>query len=65
MYSIEKFYDHYVIKENNDILFHYDSELEAEKELENIFKEKGISNKDIVKHDLNKKDKNYVLGIAF
>ena len=36
MYSIERYYDHYVITLNGDVLFHVDSLLEAEKELEKL-----------------------------
>lgn len=36
MYSIDKYYDHYVIKQDGDVLFHVDSLLEAEKELEKL-----------------------------
>lgn len=36
MYFIDKYYDHYVIKQNDKILFHVDTLLEAETELEKI-----------------------------
>lgn len=36
MYSIDKYYDHYVIKEDGNVLFHVDSLPEAEKELEKL-----------------------------
>ena len=36
MYGIERYYDHYVITRNGDVLFHVDSLLEAEKELEKL-----------------------------
>lgn len=42
MYSIDKYYDHYVIKEGGNVLFHVDSLLEAEKELEKL--NSGIQN---------------------
>ena len=33
MYTYEPFYDHYVIKKDNEILYHIDSESEAKKEI--------------------------------
>ena len=36
MYSIDRYYDHYVITRNGDVLFHVDTLLEAEKELEKL-----------------------------
>jgi DNA polymerase III alpha subunit len=36
MYSIDKYYDHYVIKQDGDVLFHVDSLPEAEMELEKL-----------------------------
>lgn len=38
MYGIERYYDHYVIvrKEDNSIVFHYDSFVEAERELKEL-----------------------------
>ena len=36
MYGIERYYDHYVITRNGDVLFHVDTLLEAERELEKL-----------------------------
>lgn len=36
MYGIERYYDHYVITRNGEVLFHVDSLLEAERELEKL-----------------------------
>ena len=33
MYSIERYYDHFVIIENGNVLVHCDTEVEAEREL--------------------------------
>ena len=51
MYGIERYYDHYVIKQNDNVLFHVDTLLEAETELEKIV---GKEEKDIKqKHNSN------------
>lgn len=47
MYSIEKYYDHYVIQEDGNILSHYDTRLEAENNLDEILY--NTSNNDKVK----------------
>ena len=50
MYGIERYYDHYVITRNGDVLFHVDSLLEAERELEKLNgKEKTEIEQNIVK----------------
>lgn len=36
MYSIDRYYDHYVVKQDDKVLFHVDTLLEAEAELEKI-----------------------------
>lgn len=46
MYKIETFYDHYVIKEDDNVLFHYDTEAEAKKELKLIKQLRGIVDED-------------------
>ena len=50
MYSIDKYYDHYVIKQDGDVLFHVDSLLEAEKELEKL---KGKEKVEETKNNIN------------
>ena len=57
MYSYEKFYDHFVIKENDNILCHVDTEAEANK---TIFELKS-ENIDFSKEDLKNVGKNYVV----
>ena len=56
MYNIEKYYDHFVIKQDDKILFHVDTLLEAETELEKIV---GKAEKDIVERygELDRYDK--------
>lgn len=51
MYSIDKYYDHYVIKreEDNSIVFHYDNYAEAEKELKEL--NGKDENQTVVKND--------------
>ena len=57
MYSIDRYYDHYVIKYNGEVLFHVDTLLEAEMELEKI---NGKEDKDIEqKHHNSKRYNNY------
>lgn len=45
MYSIDRYYDHYVIKQDDKVLFHVDTLLEAETELEKIIgkEEKNVN----------------------
>ena len=52
MYKIDKYYDHYVIKENDKILCHIDNILEAEKELNEI------NNKFKISSNVNNKTNN-------
>ena len=46
MYTYEPFYDHYVIKKDNEILYHIDSESEAKKEIF-LSSSENIDNKNI------------------
>ena len=57
MYGIEKYYDHYVVMMNGDILFHVDSLVEAEYELKKIIGEEQSK----IKHNIsmNKRYNNY------
>ena len=57
MYSVKKYYDHYVIvrNEDNSIVFHYDNFIEAEKEL------KELNGEDKVKVSVNNNNKNYTV----
>ena len=56
MYSIDKYYDHYVIKQDGKILFHVDSLPEAEAELEKII---GKEEKDLTQKHNSKRYNNY------
>ena len=56
MYSIDKYYDHYVIKQDGDVLFHVDSLPEAEAELEKIV---GKEEKDVKQKHNGKRYNNY------
>ena len=50
MYGIERYYDHYVITRNGDVLFHVDSLVEAERELEKLNgKEKTDVEQNVIK----------------
>lgn len=57
MYSYEKFYDHFVIKENNKILSHIDTESEAKKNIFSLNSENIDFNKNNI---LNNNQINYV-----
>ena len=56
MYSIERYYDHYVIKQDDEVLFHVDTLLEAEIELEKIT---GKEEKDVRQKHNCKRYNNY------
>lgn len=56
MYSIDRYYDHYVIKQDDKVLFHVDTLLEAEIELEKIV---GKEEKDVKQKHNGKRYNNY------
>lgn len=56
MYSIDRYYDHYVIKQDDKVLFHVDTLLEAEIELEKIT---GKEEKNIEQKHNSKRYNNY------
>lgn len=56
MYSIDRYYDHYVIKQDGNVLFHVDTLLEAEIELEKII---GKEEKDVTQTHNSKRYNNY------
>lgn len=56
MYSIDRYYDHYVIKQDDKVLFHVDTLLEAEIELEKII---GKEEKDVKQTHNSKRYNNY------
>ena len=56
MYSIDRYYDHYVIKQDDKVLFHVDTLLEAEIELEKIT---GKEDKDLIQKHNSKRYNNY------
>lgn len=56
MYSIDRYYDHYVIKQDDKVLFHVDTLLEAETELEKII---GKEEKDVRQTHNSKRYNNY------
>lgn len=56
MYSIDRYYDHYVIKQDDEVLFHVDTLLEAEIELEKIT---GKEEKDVKQTHNSKRYNNY------
>ena len=58
MYSYERFYDHFVIKENDNILCHVDTEAEAKK---TIFELKS-ENIDFSKEDFSEYDFMYAIN---
>lgn len=56
MYSIDRYYDHYVIKQDDKVLFHVDTLLEAEAELEKII---GKEEKDVKQTHKSRRYNNY------
>ena len=65
MYNYEKFYDHFVVKENNKILCHIDTEAEAKKIIFSLQSEnvdftkeniKTLNNKNYVTYHLHTED---------
>ena len=56
MYSIDRYYDHYVIKQDDKVLFHVDTLLEAETELEKII---GKEEKNVKQKHNSKRYNNY------
>lgn len=56
MYSIDKYYDHYVVKQDDKVLFHVDTLLEAETELKKIV---GKEEKDVKQKHNSKRYNNY------
>ena len=56
MYSIDKYYDHYVVKQDDKVLFHVDTLLEAETELKKIV---GKEENDVKQKHNSKRYNNY------
>lgn len=56
MYSYEKFYDHFVVKNDNKIMYHVDTEFEAKKNIEALNNGKIPSDKNSINNN-----KNYVV----